>query len=781
MPTASDRSWRPTVPVRNDRGPGGSFYPLKFGVAAIFLVSATLVLVLVVLPRRYVLSSGFRESGMNFPVNATPVSTGTLVQRAAPPPPRPLPEVDTTVREGPAEAFWNRVLPLLEEGRYEEALALFREYLGNYPGDRGVRREYAQTLFRAGYGDEAVAELASLLRTADEAEVRLLRARMLRDIGRVGEASTEYATLRSQGIMDSGLALEWAQALAWAERYDEAAEVLAWALSNDPDNASLKVELARVYYASGRLEEARAILSTLDAATLRRLDALRLRDDVDAALASGPEDTPVPPTMLERAASARAAGDLEEADRLYRAILESNPDDRAAWQAYADLLEYDARDFAGALAALREVERLGGADAATQFRMAQLEVWNGETPSAQDRLKAILAQIQEEGPIVLPPVEGTSRLLTASRVEAILGDLARWEGDRDEAARRYEAALDSEPGNRQASEGLVALRRDVDVAIFEAEGPHVGSRGSTLRDTDEFLMADLGAEWLGAERDWVWSVFAGNRWLEGYDAQGAVASPSGLFAQAEGGRWWRWGTIRTAVQLGVESVRSGETDLSVGASAFFTDLGSYTLEAAVRHGPAYGRTATLQAAYADVTHDELRLTVTNQLSPLWSLWAEGRLGRLETGALPGGDSGSLRYEGALAVGRALAPGITLGISAQALGFRDPAPDAGPRRMWWDPRLVLTAGPYARIERELDRVWTVTGRLSAGVAFMDERPTDGFSRVPQLSGDTGLRMRLDRFTTALEVFYLQTRFQGYHSWGARISFGLLDVLGEGDGS
>ena len=41
--------------------------------------------------------------------------------------------------------------------------------------------------------------------------------------------------------------------------------------------------------------------------------------------------------------------------------------------------------------------------------------------------------------------------------------------------------------------------------------------------------------------------------------------------------------------------------------------------------------------------------------------------------------------------------------------------------------------------------------------------------------------LDRFTTALEVFYLQTRFQGYHSWGARISFGLLDVLGEGGGS
>jgi tetratricopeptide (TPR) repeat protein len=778
MVSRSARSWRPTVLGRTDGKPGGSHYPLKFGIAAIFLVTATLVLVLVVLPRRYVLSSGFRESGMNFPVSTTPVATGTLVQRTAPPPPEPLPITDAAVPRGPAEVFWDRVLPLIEAERYDEALALFREYLARYPRDRGVRREYALTLFRAGQGDEAVGQLAELIWERDEPDLRLLRARMLRDLGRVDAASEEYETLWNQGAVDDGLPLEWARALAWAQRYGDAARVLEWALERNPGNPALLVELARVQYASGDLDAARAILSTLDEATLRRLGAVQLRADVEAALAVPVEERPEPPTLLERAAEARAVGELEESARLYRAFLEAEPDHRDAWRAYADLLQYELRDFSGALAALREVERLGAVDPATRLRMAQLESWTGEQGAAETRYQELLSQVQAQGPIALSPLaDGTPRRLEEAQLQVLLGDMARWRGDRDGAARRYQAALAVNPGNRQAEEGLVALREDVDVAIYEAESPRLGSRGSTLRDTDDFLMADLGAEWLGTEGDWVWNVFAGNRWLEGYDPSGASAAPSGMFAHAEGGRWWRWGTVRTAVQIGVESVRSGKMDLSGGASALFTDLGTYTFEAAYQHGPAYGRTATLESVFADVTLDEVRVTITNQLTPYWDLWAEARLAHLDAGGVAGA-SGSLRYEGVLAVGRALRPGFTLGLSAQALGFQDPAPATGPRRLWWDPRLVVTTGPFARIALELNRVWTVTGRVSTGVALMDERPEDGFDRVPHLSGETGLRMRRDRFTAALEVFYLQTRFQGYHSWGARLSLGLLDVLRRG---
>ena len=59
--------------ARKARGQkGDSRYLLRFGVTAFLLIAGTLVLVLYVLPERYVLSSGFRESGMSFPQPSTP-------------------------------------------------------------------------------------------------------------------------------------------------------------------------------------------------------------------------------------------------------------------------------------------------------------------------------------------------------------------------------------------------------------------------------------------------------------------------------------------------------------------------------------------------------------------------------------------------------------------------------------------------------------------------------------------------------------------------------------
>ena len=49
---------------KSRRGGAGSRYYLGFGFTALLLVSGTLVLVLVVLPKRYVFGSGFRESGL---------------------------------------------------------------------------------------------------------------------------------------------------------------------------------------------------------------------------------------------------------------------------------------------------------------------------------------------------------------------------------------------------------------------------------------------------------------------------------------------------------------------------------------------------------------------------------------------------------------------------------------------------------------------------------------------------------------------------------------------
>lgn len=753
-------------------GPGRSRYPFLFGISAALLALATLVLVLVVLPNRYVLSSGFQESGVNFPVTAEPLPAGAVVRREAPPRPAPLPVVDERVPRGPAELFWEAVLPLLAEERYEDALPLFPPYLEAHPDDRGALREYAVTLFRAGRTEEAVAVLTRLLEEREDPELRLVLARTLRDVGRMEAASAQYALLQDEGVEGRDLALEWARSLSWVELYDDAIRILEEALSRTPDDPELQVELARIHYYSGRLELARTLLAGMDRETLARLDALGLQADVVAALTPPAEEVPTP-TLVEQAAAAREAGNLAAAARLLEEALAEDPSDLAAWQARADLLQYELDDLPGALAALREVERLGPDDPALQFRIAQLEIWTGDDLATGSRLEALLARIEGGGPLDLPPVEGTPRTLTAGQVEALLGDLLRWQGEREAAAERYEAALRREPGRPEAMAGLAALREAHHADVHRAEDPHLGSRASALADTEEFRRVEVGAEWAGVRKDWSWGVSAGNRWVEGFDPAGALASHSGLFAQVDAGRWWRWGQLRTGVRLGVETVRPGATDLSLGASLRVPDLGEVSLELAYDRGPAYTVTSTLQAVFLDVVQDALRVSLSGQLTQVWSLWVEAQGARMEPRALPSEDA-SVRWQGALALEGALWQGVSLGLAGQVVGFTAASPVVGTRRAWWDPRLATSLGPFARLERELSPLWTVTGRVTAGVALLDERPGSGLETVPHLLGEAGLHYTQDRFTASLELFYQQSRFQGYRSWGGRLSIRILDL-------
>ncbi|MDH3422536.1 MAG: hypothetical protein OEN00_06060, partial [Gemmatimonadota bacterium] len=75
-----------------------SRYLIRFGGTAFLLISGTLVLVLYVLPQRYVLSSGFRESGISFPTPTTPFVPVPVVRMVA----RSLPEVPVVIAPGPA-------------------------------------------------------------------------------------------------------------------------------------------------------------------------------------------------------------------------------------------------------------------------------------------------------------------------------------------------------------------------------------------------------------------------------------------------------------------------------------------------------------------------------------------------------------------------------------------------------------------------------------------------------------------------------------------------------
>jgi len=412
------------------RAKGGSRpsrYYLGFGFTALILAGLTLFLVLVVLPRRYVLSAGLRESGVSFPSEAAPFAPPEELFTEAPPQPPPAP----VLVRGPAELFWSEVGPLLDSGRYVQALPVFEDYMAAHPNDRDVLKEYAITLDRAGSSAEAVLVFDKLLSDQNDAGIRLLLARGLRDRGRLDEASIQYGILMEEAPEDASLALEWGQALAWEKEYGRAAEVLAGGLALDSTSVDLRVALAQVFYWSGKLDDADRVLSELDEETLRAAGGVPLRREIVAALTPPEpetEESPVaaaPLSALEKIALAQAAEDYEQADLLYQEALRETPKDTSAWLAYADLLQFGLDDLEGARAALLPVEAMGGTDPALQFRMAQLDIWTGRNDAAAERLEGLLIELEKEAAVPDPGEETLSGFAEVAEVRALLGDLRR--------------------------------------------------------------------------------------------------------------------------------------------------------------------------------------------------------------------------------------------------------------------------------------------------------------------------------------------------------------------
>lgn len=765
--------------ARVDRRPGNSRYFARFATAAVLLVGATLVLVLVVLPERYILSSGFVESGRSYPAARAPFAPLTGVRVGAQPrepvsfagpPSFAVVTTPPPVVRGPAEIFWERVLPLTTGERYIDAIPLFVDYLARFPEDDNVRREYANTLIAGARPDQAIAELTTLLQRSDDPGLRLTLARTLRDQRRGPEAATQYALLSAAAPGDTALSLEWAQAHVWLEQYDDAERVLTDALSRTPQSVALRGQLAHVHYYSGKLREAEAILTRMSNAELAAANATTLLRDVQTALLPGPTTfVPTPPTLFERALTAREARDTTGARELFRAALAERSDDPATWLAYANFLEYDLGAFDEARAALIEAGRLQPLDAPTRLRLALLDSWTGRNADALTRLDALRTSIDTTG---VRPVAADSigPIITVSEIIAHMGDLTRWQGNMLGAAGYYRQALASDSANVRATEGLAAINADVARLIDVIESPRSGVHSYLLGDSDDFARLDIAGAWVGVSGPWVWNLEAGHRLLEGRNLNAALDNLDGLYAEFTPARWWRLGTVRTSVHAGLQRVR-GETDVSFGAGIRWRGPRGTTVNLEARHEPAYQQSPTLQSVIADVEQTRLTAAYDAPLGRGWSAALQAEAARLAPEKLA--DAGtSTRFSGAATLARTMSSRWSVGLGSYALGYSDASPVTAGRRVYWDPATVVAVAPFARVQGSLAPRWESFLRVSPGVAFIDERGPgaegSAMRGVPQLSAEGGIEYQGRRVRSALDVFYGQARADGYRSFGLRLT-------------
>lgn len=734
------------MPARPDSKSRRLPYWFSFTALTLLLCSLTVAFVLVVLRQRFVLHAGLRESGVSFPAAPTPFGAR---QRELINPTLAIGTLEGTpsASAGPAESFWSGVMPLLRAERYREALPLFTEYLDRFPNDYSVRREYATTLSRAGRleaSERALAWLAGA--TGDPTTYRQL-ARLQRDRRAFDRAEETYRKLLAERPDDPGLRHELAQTLAWAERYESAIAEYRRIVDLAPDRSDYLLELARVLFWADRVAEAEDILAGFPEDSPEIGAAQRLALELALARAA-PEDQPettTPASALDRARAANAADDLAVAERLYAEALHEDPDDPELLREWADFLQYRLSDFGRARTALLRLAALNPPGGPMELRLAQLAAWTGDEEEAHSRLVALVQEHPESAEAWL-----------------LLGEVNRWRGSRQAAARAYDRVLALDPADERARIGRTAVHEASMVIIDAREKPGAGPVVSLFGDTDDYERLDVAASVAVQPGSDGFRVLAGYRRLEGFDLDEArtdLGVDEGGFAEVEYVRWWNEANVRTALRVGIESLGDIGAEPTLGAQIELPDLDGTDFRADFRHGPAYPITQTYGSATAGLVSDRLLLSAYRPLGDSWAMWMAA-----DGASVRGAGTDNWRLNGQVMASRRISEVLSAGMFTGVMGYTEPAPGDPTRRLYWDPRLFWVTGVVLDARTKGDRGFGARARVQPGIAIVDERSLDTGGLVPQLGLEGGLDYRFGRSSLYLTARYARGREGGYSSFG-----------------
>lgn len=230
----------------------------------------------------------------------------------------------------------------IADGRYQDALALYRKVLTIVPNDAIVHLEYAQLLRDLNVGDEATRQA----REAARLDPNLAEARRL--LGSLELAAAEKEPARLPTAIDE---LSAAHRLA-------------------PSDAGTSVALARALVAADRAGEAAAILDEL------------------------PELSGQPGIQRLKAEAKAKSGHYREAEELYRSLWEADPGDREIAAALIDLYE-DEDKLDEALAVLEKLAARDPENPAVGERIVLDLARAGRFPESEQRARELVTRRPE--------------------------------------------------------------------------------------------------------------------------------------------------------------------------------------------------------------------------------------------------------------------------------------------------------------------------------------------------------------------------------------------------
>ncbi len=268
------------------------------------------------------------------------------------------------------------------EGKFREALDIYRKVIEELPDDAVVRYEYAQLLRDLNVTDEAI--------------------RQAREAVRLDPSLPEGHRLLG--------ALEYAGAGKDPAKLDQAIEQLQEARRLFSGDATSSVTLARALLARGRAAEAAHVLDEM------------------------PEARSQPGLMRLEADAKAKSGHTSDAEAIYRQLLEDDPTDREIVASLVDLYE-DADRLDEALSLLASLEKKDPDNAGVSERIAIDLARAGRFDDAEKRARALASKRPENREVRRLLAEVLFQKGDAASAERILRDLAASDSD-DEATRR---------------------------------------------------------------------------------------------------------------------------------------------------------------------------------------------------------------------------------------------------------------------------------------------------------------------------------------------------------